>query len=275
MRRIDKFRIFNLATILLIFISFCSCGQCRQEKTVTIIHKFNLIENYKTNLNFRIEPLKYQATGNNSLKLIEIEKQLTEEEITNRIIDAFDEFFDDEEINDIYNFIQTNAFEKLFNSGGIYKAIEDNLGDISTELERISNELEDIVEIPREKFKPIPVDKEDGFYALIDYNQFTSDKNIQLEDKPSMTSKDILEVKKVYRSDNDQPEISIVFTKDGARKFYLLTKENIGKPIAIVISKRIVSMPTVNSEIIGGKANVSGDFSEEEIDKMIESLKEK
>jgi len=90
-----------------------------------------------------------------------------------------------------------------------------------------------------------------------------------------MTSKDILEVKKVYRSDNDQPEISIVFTKDGARKFYLLTKENIGKPIAIVISKRIVSMPTVNSEIIGGKANVSGDFSEEEIDKMIESLKEK
>lgn len=275
MRRIDKFRIFNLATILLIFISFCSCGQGRQEKTVTIIHKLNLIENYKTNFNFRIEPLKYQATGNNSLKLIEIEKQLTEEKITNRIIDAFDEFFDDSEINDIYNFIQTNAFEKLFNSGGIYKAIEDNFGDISTELERISNELEDIVEIPREKFKPIPVDKEDGFYALIDYNQFTGDKNIQLEDKPSMTSKDILEVKKVYRSDNDQPEISIVFTKDGARKFYLLTKENIGKPIAIVISKRIVSMPTVNSEIIGGKANVSGDFSEEEIDKMIESLKEK
>ena len=177
--------------------------------------------------------------------------------------------------NDIYNLIQTNAFEKLFNSGGIYKAIEDNFGDISSELERISNELEDIVEIPREKFKPIPVDKEDGFYALIGYNQFTRDKNIQLEDKPSMTSKDILEVKKVYRSDNDQPEISIVFTKDGARKFYLLTKENIGKPIAIVISKRIVSMPTVNSEIIGGKANVSGDFSEEEIDTMIESLKEK
>lgn len=31
-------------------------------------------------------------------------------------------------------------------------------------------------------------------------------------------------------------------------------------------------MPTVNSEITGGKASISGDFSEEEIDKMIEIL---
>jgi hypothetical protein len=31
----------------------------------------------------------------------------------------------------------------------------------------------------------------------------------------------------------------------------------------------------VNSEIIGGKASISGDFSEEEIDEMIKILKEK
>ena len=57
--------------------------------------------------------------------------------------------------------------------------------------------------------------------------------------------------------------------------YNLLTKENIGKPVAIVIAKQIVSIPTVNSEIIGGKASISGDFSEKEIDKMIEILREK
>lgn len=84
-----------------------------------------------------------------------------------------------------------------------------------------------------------------------------------------------MEIKKVFSNFNDSPEISIVFTKEGARKFYLLTKENIGKPIAIVIAKKIVSMPIVNSEIIGGKASISGHFTEEEIDEMIEILQEK
>lgn len=45
--------------------------------------------------------------------------------------------------------------------------------------------------------------------------------------------------------------------------------------MAIVIAKQIVSIPIVNSEIIGGKASISGDFSEKEIDKMIEILREK
>jgi len=63
-----------------------------------------------------------------------------------------------------------------------------------------------------------------------------------------------LEVKKSFSSYNDRPEISIVFTKDGARKLYLLTKENIGKPIAIVIAKQIISIPMVNSEIMGWKS---------------------
>ena len=99
--------------------------------------------------------------------------------------------------------------------------------------------------------------------------------DIKWEDIPSLTPEDILEAKKVYSSYDERPEISILFTKEGAKKFQILTKENIGKPLAIVVANRIVSMPTVNSEIIGGRANISGDFSEEEIDEMIKILKEK
>jgi len=266
--------------LILISITLSSCGQTRQEKTISIINKLSLIENQKQNYEFRLEPLKYQAIGNDSVRIIEIEKQLSDDEIAKKISSAFNEVFSDDEINDIYSFIQTSAFDKFFNSGETYKIIASKFKDIDKEIEEITNNFSElpenkIVELPRKKFEPIQVDKEDGFYATVDYNYSTENKDIKLEDKPSLTSKDILEVKKVFSSYNDRAEISIVFTKEGARKFYLLTKENIGKPIAIVIANYIVSMPTVQMEIIGGKASISGGFSEEEIDKMIEILKGK
>ena len=274
-----KMRILTIGLILLSF-SLTSCGQNRQEKTVAIINKLNLIENQKTNYKFQIEPLKYQASGNDSIRIVELEKQLSDDEIVKKISSAFDEVFSDNEINDIYSFIQTSAFDKFFQSGETYKIIALEFKDIDKEIDEITNNfsqsaINKIVELPKKKFEPILVDKEDGFYETVNYSYSTTNEKIQLADKPSLTSNDILEINKTYSNYNDRPEISIVFTKDGAKQFYLLTKKNIGKPIAIVIAKHIVSMPTVNSEIIGGKASISGDFTEEEIDKMIEILKEK
>lgn len=125
-----------------------------------------------------------------------------------------------------------------------------------------------------EKPKTIPaLDKEDGFYATIDYEQSKKDKDIKLEDNPSLTSKDIKTIKKIISRYTNQPEILIQFTKDGTQKFHLLTKENIGKQIAIVIAEQIVSSPTVQSEITGGNVVISGDFSLQEIDEMITKLK--
>ncbi|SHG07548.1 hypothetical protein SAMN05444274_1371 [Mariniphaga anaerophila] len=269
-----KTRILTIGLILISF-SLTSCGQNRQEKTAAIIDKLNLIENQKTNYKFQIEPLKYQASGEDSIKIVEIENQLSDKEIAKRISSAFNEIFSDKEINEIYDFIQTSAFEKFFNSNETYKVINSKFKDIDNEIDGITKKFSETVEKPTKKFEPIPVDKEDGFYETVNYSYSTTNEKVQLADKPSLTSRDILEVKKTYSNYNDRAEISIVFTKDGARKFYLLTKENIGKPIPIVIAKHIVSMPIVNSEIIGGRASISGDFTEEEIDKMIEILKEK
>ncbi len=267
----------KLLIIGLIFlsISLVSCGQTRQDKTETIIAKLNLIESQKTNYKFQIEPLKYQATGKDSIRIFELEKQLSDEEITKRITKAFNEGLSNADVNDLYVFTQSSAFEKLFNQGELFTLISAQFKDIDNEINNITNNFNERVEKPTNKFGPIFIDRENGFYATVDYDYSTENKDIKLEDKPSLTSKDILEVKKVFSTYNDQPEISIVFTKEGAKKFYLFTKENIGKPVAIVIAKHIVSMPTVNSEIIGGKASISGNFTEDEIDKMIEILKNK
>ncbi len=76
-------RIFSLGLILT-SLTLVSCGQTRQEKTVAIINKLNLIENQKQNYEFQLEPLKYQATGNDSIRIIELEKQLSDDEIVKK-----------------------------------------------------------------------------------------------------------------------------------------------------------------------------------------------
>jgi len=261
--------------LLLLSMVFVAFTQTRNDKTLAIINKLNLIENQKTNFQFQIEALKYQAKGNDSIKISELEKQLTDEEIVKRLTETFTEMLSDAEINDLYEFLQSSAFEKFFSSGEMSAAISDKFSDINSEIERISNNFGKSIEKPTKKFQPIPVDRENGFYAAVGYKNSMADKDVLLEETPSLTTRDILEVKKVFSTYSDRSEISIVFTKEGARKFYLLTKENIGKPVAIVIDKHIVSIPKVLSEIVGGKASISGDFSEDEIDQMIEILKRK
>lgn len=139
-KQISKMRT-RLLTIglILISITLISCGQSRQEKTIAIINKLNLIENQKQNYEFRLEPMKYQATGNDSIRIVQLEKQLSDDEIVKKICSAFDEVFSDNEINDIYSFIQTSAFEKFFNSGETYKIIASKFKEIDKEIDEITN----------------------------------------------------------------------------------------------------------------------------------------
>lgn len=60
------------------------------------------------------------------------------------------------------------------------------------------------------------------------------------------------------------PQVSIEFNPEGATKFAEITKRNIGKPLAIFLDNQFVSAPTVQQEILGGNAVISGNFSTEE-----------
>lgn len=244
---------------------FISYGQTTQEKILAIANKLSLIESPKEDYEFQLEYLKPKASGNDSIKIIELGKKISEEEIIKRVSEGFKKAYSNEEINLIYDFMKTSAYEKFFNSKEAYNVIISQFKDIDKEIKEMTQRLNEPIEKPTNKFKPIPVDKEDGFYATVE-------KEINLEDSPALTSKDFKKIKKIYNSNDNRPEISIELTKNGAKKFYILTRENIGKPIAIVIAKQIVYMPIVYGEITNGKTLISGDFSEEEIDKMIELL---
>jgi preprotein translocase subunit SecD len=61
-----------------------------------------------------------------------------------------------------------------------------------------------------------------------------------------------------------KPRIQITFTDAGAKQLAKVTHQNIGKRLAIIIDGRLYSAPTIKSEIRGGQAEISGNFSEAE-----------
>lgn len=78
-----------------------------------------------------------------------------------------------------------------------------------------------------------------------------------------LTGSDLRSARVAYDTVSGAPVISIEFTDEGSRKFEELTGRNVGKPIPIVLDDQIISAPVVNEKIIGGKAQISGDFDVE------------
>ncbi|MDE6295036.1 MAG: protein translocase subunit SecDF, partial [Muribaculaceae bacterium] len=59
----------------------------------------------------------------------------------------------------------------------------------------------------------------------------------------------------------------------GAREWATLTRNNIGRPIAIVLDNRVYSYPNVNNEITGGSSEITGNFTPEEANDLANVLK--
>ena len=56
-------------------------------------------------------------------------------------------------------------------------------------------------------------------------------------------------------------EVSMSMNMEGAKKWALLTRDNIGKSIAIVLDGYVYSAPRVNQEINGGQSSITGNFT--------------
>lgn len=74
-----------------------------------------------------------------------------------------------------------------------------------------------------------------------------------------------------------EPIVSLAFKKEGAELFAQLTKENIGKTIAIFLDRNLgntepISAPVVREEITGGKAQITGQFTPEEAKELVGRL---
>ena len=68
------------------------------------------------------------------------------------------------------------------------------------------------------------------------------------------------------------PCVSMQMNSDGARRWAQLTKQNIGRAIAIVLDDAVYSAPRVNGEIAGGSSEISGNFTIEDTKDLANTL---
>ena len=69
-----------------------------------------------------------------------------------------------------------------------------------------------------------------------------------------------------------EPQVSMSMNHEGAQIWARLTKESIGRSIAIVLDGVVYSAPNVNNEITGGQSSISGNFTIEEANDLANVL---
>ena len=71
---------------------------------------------------------------------------------------------------------------------------------------------------------------------------------------------------------NNQATVSITFNTAGSKRFGRTTQENVGKPFAIILDDKVLSAPNINEPILGGQAQISGNFTVESANQLAVAL---
>ncbi len=156
------------------------------------------------------------------------------------------------------------AIEKRVNSLGVAETVVQRVGE--TRL---------LVEIPNID-DPQKAKEYIGETAELEFKeQVTGSGGMQIWRSTGLSGKDL----KSARIGNDPTSrewlVLLDFNDKGAKKFATLTKRLVGKPMAIFFNGELQSAPVIQTEILGGSAQItggSGGFDIKEAQKMVDLL---
>ncbi len=91
--------------------------------------------------------------------------------------------------------------------------------------------------------------------------------------KPSLEGDVVVQARALTDPNTGQWQVSMSMNADASGKWAIITKENIGNQVAIVLDGSVYSAPNVNDEIRGGSSQISGNFSHDEAEDLSNILK--
>lgn len=91
--------------------------------------------------------------------------------------------------------------------------------------------------------------------------------------KASLDGTAVADAREAYAQTGATAEVSLSMTSDGASEWALLTEQNVGKCIAIVLDDFVYSAPVVRQKIEGGNSSISGDFNIQEAQDLANVLR--
>ena len=95
--------------------------------------------------------------------------------------------------------------------------------------------------------------------------------NIAVKRRVMVSGDQLVDAKQSFDQDG-RPVVSISFNTAGARRFGRVTQENVNKPFAIILDDQVLSAPNINEPILGGQAQISGNFTIETANQLAVSL---
>ena len=78
--------------------------------------------------------------------------------------------------------------------------------------------------------------------------------------KTSLTGSDLQRSGVSFDPNTGSPQVQLIFTSDGAKKFADITKRNVDKIVAIVLDNQVIQAPRVSQPILTGDAVITGKF---------------
>jgi protein-export membrane protein SecD len=86
---------------------------------------------------------------------------------------------------------------------------------------------------------------------------------VQTSSRATVDGADLVDARGAFDQQNN-PVVSFRFNTKGAERFARLTRDNVGRPFAIILDDEIVSAPRINEAILGGSGQISGNFTVQE-----------
>ena len=91
--------------------------------------------------------------------------------------------------------------------------------------------------------------------------------------RPALEGDVITDARAEFSQFSSNAEVSMAMNAQGASDWKKLTGSNIGRSVAIVLDGYVYSFPTVQSEIAGGRSQITGNFTVEEAKDLANTLK--
>jgi SecD/SecF fusion protein len=111
------------------------------------------------------------------------------------------------------------------------------------------------------------IDKDEKYFRLVAIKVTGRDGRAPLDGGA------IVDARQDYSDMGSKPEVSMSMNGEGAKTWARLTKDNVGKSIAIVLDGYVRSYPNVLGEISGGRSSITGLESVEEAKDLANILK--
>jgi len=85
-----------------------------------------------------------------------------------------------------------------------------------------------------------------------------------LKSQVLVSGQNLVDAQAAFDQRTGEPVVTFRFDATGAKRFALVTQENVGLPFAIVLDGKVISAPVIREPILGGTGQISGNFSVQE-----------